>query len=287
MKVTFLGLGIMGSRMAGNLLNNNVDLTVFNRSPEPVKNLKAEGAKTADNFSDAAKEADVVFTMLSTPEVVAKVMFGEEGCLHSMKENALWVDCTTVNPSFSKESDKQARKQKVRFMDAPVAGSKPQAESASLTILAGGSNNNFKEVETLLSFMGEKVVHVGEVSKGTSLKMLINAMLGESMLIFSETLAMGEKIGFSKDFLLDTLPDLPVIAPFTKAKAELIRNNNFEPQFPLEWMLKDFNLVLKTAGENGVNPQLASLVRDLFNEANEKGFSRKDFSAIYQHLAGK
>lgn len=287
MKVTFLGLGIMGSRMATNLLNNNVDLTVFNRSKEPVNELHSKGAKTAESFSDAVKEADVVFTMLSTPDVVSKIMFGEDGCLQSMKKDALWIDCTTVNPSFSKQSDKESSNRNVRFMDAPVAGSKPKAESASLTILAGGSENDFKEAETLFSFMGEKVVHVGEVSKGTSLKMLVNAMLGGSMLIFSETLKLGEKMGFPKDFLLDTLPNLPVIAPFTKAKAELIRDENFEPQFPLEWMLKDFNLVLKTAEENDAKLQMAGLVRDIYNEANEKGFSRQDFSAIYRHLHKK
>lgn len=287
MKVTFLGLGIMGSRMAANLLKNNVELTVFNRSDEPVEKLKVKGAKTADSFSDAVKDADIVFTMLSTPGVVLKVMFGENGCIRAMKKNALWVDCTTVNPSFSKESEKEARRLKIRFMDAPVAGSSPQAESASLTILAGGAKNDFDEVETLLSFMGEKVVHVGEVSKGTALKMLVNTMLGESMLIFSETVSMGEKIGFSKDFLLDTLPDLPVIAPFTKAKAKLIRDENFDARFPLEWMLKDFNLALKTAEENGLKPRMAGLARDIFHEANEKGLSRQDFAAVYQHLSKK
>lgn len=287
MKVTFLGLGIMGSRMAANLLKNNVDLTVYNRSQEPVQELKNKGAKTAGSFTKAVKEADIVFTMLSTPGVVEKIMFGEDGCLQSMNENALWVDCTTVNPSFSKQSEREAHNRKARFMDAPVAGSKPQAEEASLSILAGGSESDFKEVETLLSFMGEKVLHVGEVSKGTSLKMLVNAMLGESMLIFSETLHFGEKMGFPKDFLLDTLPNLPVIAPFTEAKAELIRDENFEPQFPLEWMLKDFNLVLKTAEENDAKLQLANLAKDIYNEANENGFSRKDFSAIYRHLDKK
>lgn len=284
MKVSFLGLGIMGSRMAANLLKNNVDLTVYNRSQEPVNKLKKEGAKTAESFTDAVEYADVVITMLSTPDVVAKIMFGENGCLQSMKENALWIDCTTVNPSFSKQSNKEAHNQKIRFMDAPVAGSKPQAESATLTILAGGDKSDFKEVETLLGFMGEKVVNVGEVSKGTSLKMLVNAMLGESMLIFSETLLMGEKLGFPKDFLLDTLPNLPVIAPFTKAKAELIRDENFEAQFPLEWMLKDFNLALKTAEENNTELRMASLARDIYNTADEKGGSREDFSAIFKYL---
>ena len=287
MKVTFLGLGIMGSRMAANLLKNNVELTVYNRSKDSVSKLKKKGAKTAESFTKAVKEADVVFTMFSTPDVVAKIMFGEDGCLQSMKKDTLWVDCTTVNPSFSKQSEKEAHNRKVRFMDAPVAGSKPQAEESSLSILAGGTESDFKEVETLLRFMGEKVLHVGEVSKGTSLKMLVNAMLGESMLIFSETLHLGEKMGFPKDFLLDTLPNLPVIAPFTKAKAELIRDGNFEPQFPLEWMLKDFNLVLKTAEENDAKLQMASLAKDIFNEANEKGFSRQDFSAIYRHLNKK
>lgn len=287
MKITFLGLGIMGSRMAENLLKNKVDLTVYNRSEAPMKELEVKGAKVADSFISAVEEADIVFTMLSTPEVVEKIMFGEKGCLASMKKDALWVDCSTVDPAFSKQSEKEAAIRNIRFVDAPVAGTKKPAEDGSLVFFVGANKRDFKEIEILLPFMGSKIIHVGETGKGTSLKMLVNAMLAESMHAFSETLLLGEKIGLSKDFLLDTLPNLPVIAPFTKAKVEIIRNQNFDAHFPLEWMEKDLRLVLKTAKENGHEMPMASITKELFEKANKSGLGRDDFSAIYKFLNEK
>ncbi len=287
MKVSFLGLGIMGSRMAANLLKNKVELTVFNRSEEPLKELAAKGAKIADSFRSAVRDTEIVFTMFSTPQVVEEIMFGENGGLASMKKNALWVDCTTVDPAFSKKSERIAKSHNIRFVDAPVAGTKGPAEDGTLTFLVGGNNSDFEEIRLLLSFMGSNTIHLGDTGKGTSLKMLVNAMLAESMLVFSETLLLGEKMGFSKDFLLDKLPGLPVIAPFIKAKAELIREQNFDPQFPLEWMMKDLNLVLKTAEENDQDVPVAKLTRDVFTEANKSGLGRTDFSAIYKFLSEK
>ncbi len=287
MKITFIGLGIMGSRMAANLLKNDVELTVHNRSEEPLNELSKKGAKAATGFRPAVENADVVFTMLSKPEVVEEVMFGENGCLSSMKKNALWVDCSTVNPSFSVQSEKEAAKHKVRFADAPVAGSKNKAEDATLTFLVGGSESDFQQIKPLLNYMGEKIKHVGKTGNGTSMKMLINAMLAESMLVFAETLALGEKMGIPRDFLLDTLPNLPVIAPFVQAKAELIRKEDFEPHFPLEWMLKDLHLVLKTAEENGFKIEMTQLTKDLYEKASKQDLGRKDFSAIYSLLKKK
>ena len=277
----------MGSRMAANLLKNKVEITVYNRSEAPRKELEAKGAKVADSFTSAVEGADIVFTMLSTPEVVEEIMFGEKGCLASMKEDALWVDCSTVDPAFSKQSEQEASKRNVRFADAPVAGTKKPAEEGSLVFFVGANKRDFKEIEILLPFMGSKIIHVGETGKGTSLKMLVNAMLAESMLVFSETLLLGEKMGLSKDFLLDTLPNLPVIAPFTKAKAEIIRNQNFDAHFPLEWMEKDLRLILKTAQESGHEIPLANLTKELFGEANDSGLGRSDFAAIYKFLSEK
>lgn len=287
MKITFLGLGIMGSRMAANLIKNKVDLTVFNRSEKSLQEMKTKGAKIAKSFQSAAVEADIVFTMLSAPDAVEEVMFGNNGCLSSMKRNSLWVDCSTVDPGFSQKSADKANQLGIRFLDAPVAGTKAPAQNGTLTFFVGGAENDLKRVESLLLNMGSKIIHVGETGKGTSLKMLVNAMLAESMLIFSETVLLGEKMGLSKDFLLDTLPNLPVIAPFVKAKAELIRAADFDAHFPLEWMDKDVNLVLKTAQENGHKMPLAKLTKELFGDANLSGMGRSDFSAIYQFLNEK
>jgi 3-hydroxyisobutyrate dehydrogenase-like beta-hydroxyacid dehydrogenase len=284
MKVSFIGLGIMGKRMAANLLKHGVELIVWNRSEGPVKELEAKGAQSASTAEKAVFEADIIFSMLSTPEVVKELFFGPEGCLVSMKKNALWVDCSTVNPSFSLAAANEAKNYGIRFMDAPVAGTKPQAESAGLVFFVGADKKLLSETESLLNYMGSKILHIGETGKGASFKMLVNMLLAESMLIFSETLILGEQMGINRNFLLDILPDMPVTAPFTKAKAEMIRNDDFEVQFPLEWMHKDLRLASETADELKQPIRIAALAKEIFNDARQSGLQRYDFSAVYKYL---
>jgi 3-hydroxyisobutyrate dehydrogenase-like beta-hydroxyacid dehydrogenase len=285
MKAAFIGLGIMGSRMAKNLLNNDVALTVFNRSIEPMRRLEKSGAIVAKSCQEAVKDADVVFTMLSSPEVIEKIALLENGFISKMRSNAIWVDCSTVNPSFSYRESLTAKNHEIRFMDAPVAGTKPHAENAELVFFVGGEKGDLKEITPFLNFMGNKIVHVGGTGKGTSYKMLVNSLLAQSMLAFSEALLLGEKLGLSKDFLLNNLPNLLVSAPFTKAKAEMIRSDDYEVQFPLELMHKDLHLVALTAYENNQPLLLANLAKELYANAKRSGFGRKDFAAIYKFLS--
>ncbi len=283
-KVAFIGLGIMGSRMAKNLLKNDVDLVVYNRSVGPGHTLEKAGASLAASANEALAEADIVFTMLSTPEVVKTVMLEDGAGLANMKKEALWVDCSTVNPSFSLESKTVADKYGVRFLDAPVAGTKPHAENAQLTFFVGGPKPDLNEALPYMELMGQKVLHIGEHSKGASFKMLVNAMLGQSMVIFSETILLGEKMGIDKDFLLNTIPNLIVAAPFTKFKAEMIRQGDYEVQFPLEWMHKDLHLAALTAYENDQPLYLVNLAKELFADAQKAGMGRLDFAAIHAYL---
>ena len=284
MKIAFIGLGIMGSRMAANLLKNGVEVTVYNRSKAPMEALAKQGAHTADSPAAAVKDADIVFSMLSTPEVVEAVFFGENGALKVMKEDAIWADCTTVNPSFSLRANRAAEKAEVRFADTPVAGTKPHAENAELVFFVGAETADLEEMKPFLDYMGKKVLHIGEVGKGASFKMLVNIMLAQSMLIFSESVILGEKMGISRDFLLNALPNLVVSAPFTKFKAEMVRSGDYEVQFPLEWMHKDLHLAAVTAYELNQPLYLANVAKELFAEANKSGLSRLDFAAIHKFL---
>ncbi len=284
MNVTFIGLGIMGSRMANNLLKGGVTLTVYNRSQEPVQVLVASGASAAASWGDAVRDADVVFTMLSSPEVVERIALGGGGFVAEMKKNAIWVDCSTVNPSFSRKESDTAARFGVRFVDAPVAGTKPHAEKGDLTFLVGGEEGDLEAVRPLLNHMGSRVVHIGDTGKGAAFKMLVNSLLAQSMLAFSETILLGEALGLPRDFLLETLPNLPVSAPFTGAKAEMIRQDNYAVQFPLEWMHKDLRLVALTASELNHPLHSATLAEALYAEAKESGLGREDFAAIYSYL---
>ena len=285
MKITFIGLGIMGSRMAKNILKKNKSLTVFNRSIPPMEELKESGASIAQSYKDAVKGADIVFTMLSTPEVVEEVALSENGFIRSMKENSIWIDCSTVNPSFSIKAGGIAKENKIRFVDSPVSGTKPNAEAGDLIFYVGCDKGDFTDVEPFLNFMGSKAVYVGETGKGTSFKMLVNSLLAQSMLIFSETVLLGEKLGITEDFLLDLLPNLGVSAPFLKSKTGMIRENNFDLQFPLEWMHKDLHLVALTAYEKKQPLLLANIVKELYAKANQSGLGREDFAAIYRYLS--
>ena len=287
MNISFLGLGIMGSRMAANLLQNGTSLTVWNRSPEASQPMADLGATVASSAAEALADADVVFTMFSTPEAVSMVMFGPEAGLSQMKSGSLWVDCSTVNPGFSRESAAEAAQRSIRFLDAPVAGSKPQAEAAQLLFFVGGSQEDLEPVQPLMEQMGQKVLHIGGLGMGASFKMLVNAMLAQSMLAFSETVLLGEKLGLDRDFLLNTLPNLAVAAPFTKAKAEMIRAQDYEVQFPLELMHKDLHLAALSAYEVGQPLYLANLTKELFASAKHAGMGRLDFSAIHAFLEGK
>jgi len=285
MRTAFIGLGIMGSRMAQNLLKNDVALTVFNRSVGPMRQLEKSGATVAKSCQEAVQDADVVFTMLSSPEVIEKIALSEKGFISKMRNNAIWVDCSTVNPSFSYRESLSAKNHAIRFMDAPVAGTKPHAENAELVFFVGGETEDVKELEPLLNFMGSKIVHVGDTGKGAAFKMLVNSLLAQSMLAFSETLLLGEKLGLSKDFLLNSLPHLSVSAPFTKAKADMIRADDYEAQFPLELMHKDLHLVALTAYENNQPLLLANLAKEIYANAKRGGFGRKDFASIYKFLS--
>lgn len=287
MKITFIGLGIMGSRMAANLLKNGVDVTVFNRSKAPVEALLEQGAKTADSANAAAAEADIVFSMLSTPKVVEYIFLNENGVLSEMKKGSIWVDCSTVNPSFSLKSKTVAEQAGIHFVDAPVAGTLPHAQNAELVFFVGATKELLEKIEPYLNFMGKKVINIGEVGKGASFKMLVNIMLAQSMIIFSEAVLLGDKMGIDKDFLLSVVPNLVVSAPFTKFKAEMIKGGEYDVQFPLEWMHKDLHLAAVTAYEMNQPLYLANVAKELFAEANKNGMGRLDFAAIHKYLEEK
>ncbi len=284
MKIAFIGLGIMGQRMAANLLKNGVDLTIFNRSKEPVFKLEKLGAKAAPSIEIAVEDADIVFSMLSNPDVVKLYFFGEYGGLSQMKEDSTWVDCSTVNPSFSMAAKNEAEKRGVQFMDAPVAGTKPQAENAELVFFVGGSEKQLERLRPFFEMMGQKIMHIGEQGKGASYKMLVNILLAESMVIFSEALLLGQRMGLDKKFLLETIPNLPVTAPFTKFKAGMIWEDNYEVNFPLELMHKDLHLAAVTAYELNQPLHMANLTKEIYAEANKQGLGRHDFAAIYRYL---
>jgi 3-hydroxyisobutyrate dehydrogenase/glyoxylate/succinic semialdehyde reductase len=243
-----------------------------------------ENALAKDSPADAAKDADVLITMLSTPAVVKETALGGKGFLDSMRKGSLWIDVSTVNPSFSKSMAEEAKKRNIRFIDAPVAGSKIPAENALLVFFAGGDKKDVDEVTPLLETMGKKVVYSGEHGKGASMKMIVNSLLANAMIAFSEAVILGESIGFGKQFLFDTLTALPVTAPFCASKTAKMDKEDFSPEFPLQWMQKDLELASITAYEHGAALPLLSASKEIYALAKRQGMAELDMSAVYKFL---
>jgi 3-hydroxyisobutyrate dehydrogenase-like beta-hydroxyacid dehydrogenase len=284
--IGFIGLGIMGSRMASRLLDLPAKVIVHNRTEEKAKTLIEKGAIWASSPVGVAKNVKLVFTMLSSPEAVYETAASEEGFLKTLEPDSIWVDCSTVNPSFSRRMAEISRENNVRFIDAPVAGSKKPAETGQLIFLVGGDTVDIDACQPYFSVMGQQVIHVGEQGKGSALKMLANLMLGTTMLAFSEAVALGQAMGVSDEMLFDTFVKLPVVPPYFAAKKDKIKNEQFEPDFPLRWMLKDLSLVSLTAIESETAMPLTDVAKDVYRLASIHGLSELDFSAVFRMIKG-
>src|SRR2546428_1413384 len=222
MKIGFIGLGIMGSRMAANLQKHGYPLILFNRSRSKAENLLANGAEWATSPAAVAGQVAVLFTMLAHPEAVKEAALGQDGFLTHLPPDALWVDCSTVNPSFSKQMAAEADTRGVHFLGAPVTGSKTQAADGTLIFWVGGTALDLVTCCELLNCMGSKIVHAGGPGMGAALKLVINQLLGTTMAGFAEAITLGQGLGLNRAMLFESLLGTPAAAPFLKAKREKI-----------------------------------------------------------------
>jgi 3-hydroxyisobutyrate dehydrogenase-like beta-hydroxyacid dehydrogenase len=286
MKIGFIGLGIMGSRMAANLQKGGHTLVIFNRTSDKADSLVAEGARWADSPAALAAQAEVVFTMLAHPAAVEEAALGQDGFLSRLAPGQMWVDCSTVNPSFSEKMAAQAEAHGIRFLGAPVSGSKGVASAAKLTFLVGGEAGDLETCRPLLECMGNKIIHCGGRGTGAALKMVMNQLLGTVMAAFAEGLVLGESLGLSREVLFDTLLSGPAAAPFLSVKRQRIEKGDFaDADFPLQWLQKDLHLATVSAYETGVSMPITNVAKEIYRFAIREGHGAEDFSAIYDYLA--
>jgi len=287
MKVGFIGLGIMGSRMAANLLREGHDLTVYNRTRAKAEALLGSGAHWAGSPAAAARGVEVLITMLSEPTAVRAVAEGPQGFLDGLNAGALWVDCSTVNPSFSREMGGACDRLGLRFLDAPVSGSKGPAEKGELAFLVGGAEADVATARPLLDVMGSGVSHMGPVGAGSAMKMVTNLLLGMGAVAFAEALVLGESLGIARETLLDKLLGGRMTPGFLAGKKAKFANGTYEVEFPLQWLHKDLQLVSTTAYETGVVLPAAHATKEVFGLARRAGLGEQDYSAVVEVLARK
>jgi len=281
MNIGFVGLGIMGSAMAANLVKAGYHLTVWNRSPEKCEPLVASGAKAASTPRQVAESSDIVCAMMATPQAVMAVRDGVDGILAGMAPGKGYLDFSTIDLETSKETARLTQERGALFLEAPVAGSRKPAEDATLTIMAAGDRPLFDTALPVMETMGKKILFLGEVGNAARMKLANNLIMGGMMASLAEGMALAARSGLDLSQLLEVLDSGAMSNPMFRLKGPSVAANaEFPPAFPLKHMQKDLRLALRLAEEAGQPLFVAATVNELYKDALASGWGESDFAAV-------
>jgi 3-hydroxyisobutyrate dehydrogenase len=281
--VGFVGLGHMGGNMAARLLAAGYAVRGEQRSREHAQPLIEQGLVWCETPREVAATAEVVFTSVPDDAVLREVASGPDGILAGLGPGKTWIDVSTVSPQVSRELAELARAQGGRLLDAPVSGSVPQVQSGTLTIMVGGDEEAYRQVEPILRELGTPN-YIGANGQGLALKLAINISLAVQMLAFAEGLLLAERSGVDRQKALEVMESSPIGSPMLRARASIILDPPKEAWFDLRFMHKDIELALETARSLQIPLPTAERADEVLEHAAALGYERRDLAALFQAL---
>ncbi|KAL5755718.1 hypothetical protein ACOSQ2_020464 [Xanthoceras sorbifolium] len=286
-RVGFLGLGIMGSPMAQNLIKAGCDVTVWNRTKSKCDPLISLGAKYKPSPEEVAASCDVTFAMLADPESAIDVACGKYGAASGIGPGKGYVDVSTVDGATSKLIHGHIKATGASFLEAPVSGSKKPAEDGQLIFLTAGDKPLYDEVAPFLDIMGKSRFYLGDVGNGAAMKLVVNMIMGSMMASFSEGLLLSEKVGLDPNVLVEVVSQGAISAPMYKLKGPSMTKSLYPTAFPLKHQQKDLRLALGLAESVSQSTPIAAAANELYKVAKSQGLSDQDFSAVIEALKAK
>ncbi|HLI31510.1 MAG TPA: NAD(P)-dependent oxidoreductase [Solirubrobacteraceae bacterium] len=281
----FIGLGAMGEPMAGRLLAAGFDVCGTNRNQARGERLRAQGLRWCSTPREVAESADIVITMLSDDQALRSVALADGGLLAGLRAGATYIDMSTVSPQCSAEVAEAVAGRGASFLEAPVSGSVPQAQSGSLTIMVAGDRGAFERSKAVLGAMGSNVAYLGERGRALMMKLAINLSVAAQMIAFSEGLLLACAHGIPQKQAVDLLCNSAIASPMLRSRGPLTIERQPQPWFALRLMHKDLALALAQAREHDLSMPLSALAHELFSAARAHGHSDEDMVAIYDLLA--
>lgn len=280
-RITFLGLGAMGRRMAVRLVHAGHQVTVWNRSPGPAAALQALGARVAASPAEAAAEADFVVAMLYDDAASRQVWLDpQHGAAAAMAPGAIAIESSTLTPAWVHELGSALKQRGVSLLDAPVAGTRPQAEAGQLIYMVGGAAKAVEASTAVLLAMGMAVHAVGGPGSGAWLKLAVNALLGTQTVAIAEQLAMLQRAGLNPEVALAALRTMPVTSASAVGAGTLMLARNFTPQAPVALIAKDLSYALRSARGLGLDLALTHAVEQRFRTAEQRGHGAENLVAV-------
>jgi 3-hydroxyisobutyrate dehydrogenase len=288
-KLGFIGLGNMGLPMSINLLRAGYEVYGYDTNTKAMEQFIAEGGIGVTTAKELVKQSDVIMTSLPTPQIVEHIFTSEEGILQNAKQGSLLIDFSTVNPELNDVLHKKAQSLGLRYLGAPVSGGVIGAINATLTIMVGGEEKVYQSGAGIFGIVGKNVYHLGtSPSIGTRIKLLNNLMIGFYTQAVAETIVLGENMGISANTLYEVLSNsYGQSRIYERNYLEYMKNENYEPGFSTNLLLKDLRLAKNMADEAGVPLRIGEQLVDLYNDISAEGYGENDMSAAYLSLKEK
>jgi 3-hydroxyisobutyrate dehydrogenase-like beta-hydroxyacid dehydrogenase len=285
--VGFLGLGIMGSRMAANLARAGYPLAVWTHTEGKAERWAAEhGAAAYATPAEVAANSDVVLSMVVDGAQVASVLLGEQGAIASARPGLLCVDMSTIGPVDTRAIGAELGERGVAMLDAPVTGSSPRAQDGSLTIMVGGEQRDFARVRPLLETMGSLIAYVGELGQGQMLKLINNSLGAANAAAVAEALLLARASGIDLDSFVEVVSAGSGASAQLQLKSGPMREHDYTTLFKTAHMLKDVRLCLQEAETAGVPFPAAAHARDVLAATMARGHADQDYAAIIEAAEG-
>jgi len=279
--IGFIGMGHMGSHMASRLIRAGYQLTVYDRTREKAQAIA--GATVAETPEAAAAHSDVVISIVTNDAALDEVMFGQDNVPAGAHAGSAIIDMSTVSPRTSRRLFQAAKAKGVAMIDAAVSGSVPQVEQGSLVIFVGGEHETYQRCKPILDILGQSSFYMGPSGMGTTMKLVVNTLLGLGMQALAEAIALGEKAGLEKGLLLDVLGQTAVLTPGQKAKLANVKREQYPTQFALSLQHKDLGLILSEADELSVSMPATAAAQQMYTAALAKGMDA-DFSIMIKFM---
>jgi 3-hydroxyisobutyrate dehydrogenase-like beta-hydroxyacid dehydrogenase len=281
--IGFIGMGHMGSHMALKLLKSGYHLTVYDRTREKAHEIGQQGAHIAKTPRDLAAGCQVVMASVTDDRAQQEVMLGPDGALAGIHNGSIIIDLSTVSPDASYRLFQAAKEKNVSMIDAPVSGSVPQVDEGSLLIFVGGERTTLEHCKSILDVLGKNIFYMGASGMGTTMKLVVNTLLGLGMQAIAEAITLGEKAGLDKRLLLEVLGETTVLTPSQKSKLENVKLEKYPTNFALSLMHKDFSLVLNRAYDLSVSMPATAAAQQIQTAAIANEMDG-DFSIIVQFM---
>ena len=283
--IGYIGLGVMGSRMASRLLDKGHTVTGYNRTRSKAQWLIDKGMRWAESPRAVCEAADVTLSMLTNSAALEEVAAGPDGVIAGMSARKIYVDMSTVSPAVSRALAARVREKGGDMMDAPVSGSVITLEQGKISVMVGGRAETFERVQPILLDLGPKVTHVGENGLALVLKIASNLSLAVQMLAFSEGVLLAEKSGIARETAVDVLTHSVMGSPMVQYRGPFVLQMPDEAWFSVNMMQKDMLLALELGRQLGVPLPTTAATNELLTAARAMGLVDKDFAILFEVLA--